>query len=1015
MTGSRRDQAQHGVLDPPTIGRVSTAKLARRGFTDPATAARSLADPALGDAGQRSVHRLLETLAAAADPDLALAALLRWAQAASGPLVAALVADAAWLTGSVAVLGASVALGDHVASHPADVLHTAPAATVGSAPEIEDADAETLRLSYRRFLLWLATRDLTGAAAMPEVGRLLGTAADAVLGAALRIAARTDPTAAAGCRLAIIGMGKCGGLELNYISDVDVVFVAEPPTAEPPTGESLTADGPAAERPPAQPPTAEPPRVTDGATAAASLRAATALATATMEICSAVAWPVDAGLRPEGRNGPLVRTLASHEAYYRRWARTWEFQALLRARPVAGDLALGAAYVDRLAPLVWTAADREHFVPDVQAMRRRVEQTLPRVLADREIKLGRGGLRDVEFAVQLLQLVHGRGDETLRSGTTLDALGALSSRGYVGRADAAALAAAYEFLRTAEHRLQLYRLRRTHLLPDSDADRRRLARSMGLPDADAFTAAHAAHARQVRRLHEKLFYRPLLSAVARVPTEALSLRPEAARVRLAALGFADPDGALRHLAALADGVSRRAAIQRTLLPAVLGILADAPDPDAGLLAYRRVSEALQESPWYLRLLRDEGVAAERLVTLLGSSPYVADLLGRAPAALRLLAEEPLRASPPDAVAGAMRSAVSRASDLPAAAGAVRALRRTELLRIAAADLLGQLSTAEVGSGLSDLAAATIGAVFRAAIEQDEYGEAVRVAVIGMGRLGGRELGYGSDADVLYLAEPTAGMTDAAAIAAATRVVNAASRALAAAAPDPSVELDAGLRPEGRNGPVVRTLTSYLAYYRRWAHPWEIQALLRARPAAGDLDLARRFVAEIDPLRYPERGLDAAASTEIRRIKARVDAERLPRGADPATHTKLGRGGLGDVEWTVQLLQLQYAGEHLGLRTASTLGALRAAIEAGVVDPDDAAALEAGWMIATRARNALTLVGARPRAAATDQLPRQGRALAAVARAVGYPPGRDPGEFLDDYLRATRRARRVVERLFYTGA
>jgi glutamate-ammonia-ligase adenylyltransferase len=278
----------------------------------------------------------------------------------------------------------------------------------------------------------------------------------------------------------------------------------------------------------------------------------------------------------------------------------------------------------------------------------------------------------------------------------------------------------------------------------------------------------------------------------------------------------------------------------------------------------------------------------------------------------------------------------------------------------------------------------------------------------MGRLGGGELGYGSDVDVLFVYEPVDGAEDRAAGGAATAIVESARRMLAGPAPDPPLTVDADLRPEGRSGPLVRSLASYAAYYGRWSSTWEAQALLRASAAAGDLDLGSRFLAVVDPLRYPANGLPAAAVLEIRRLKARVDAERLPRGADPATHTKLGRGGIADVEWTVQLLQLQHGAARAELRTPSTLQALRGLVETGALEPDDAAALEAAWRLASRARNAIMLVRGR----AEDQLPRYGTALASVMRVLGYPPDRDPGQFLDDYRRATRRARMVIERVFY---
>jgi glutamate-ammonia-ligase adenylyltransferase len=259
-------------------------------------------------------------------------------------------------------------------------------------------------------------------------------------------------------------------------------------------------------------------------------------------------------------------------------------------------------------------------------------------------------------------------------------------------------------------------------------------------------------------------------------------------------------------------------------------------------------------------------------------------------------------------------------------------------------------------------------------------------------------------------EPTEGATEQEAVRYANTIAETVRRLLAAPTPDPALQVDAALRPEGRSGALVRTLDSYRAYYAQWSEVWEAQALLRARPIAGDADLGRRFIAMIDPIRYPENGLAAAKATEIRRIKARVDAERLPRGADRSTHTKLGHGGLADVEWTLQLIQLQHAGDVTELQTTSTLDGLREATEAGLLGAQDATELAAGWTMATRARNAVMLVRGKP----FDQLPSPGRDLTAVARAMGYPAGGDPGEFVDDYRRATRRARAVVERVFYGG-
>ncbi|MER6334341.1 bifunctional [glutamine synthetase] adenylyltransferase/[glutamine synthetase]-adenylyl-L-tyrosine phosphorylase [Streptomyces sp. NPDC001034] len=1000
-----------------TPGRRSSTftRLLRHGFTDATAAERLLDTPEL--APVRDDPFLLEALGATADPDLALHGLVRLleaqpAQPAHRELLDTLIAAKPLRDRLLGVLGASTALADHLARHPTDWqalvtyehqdLH--PGVTEFERGLSGATGAVDLRVAYRRCLLSIAARDVCGTTDVAETAAELADLATATLRAALAIAQAAAPEDAAACRLAVIGMGKCGGHELNYVSDVDVIFVAE---------------------------------AANGTDETKALKSATRLASALMRICSETTvegsiWPVDANLRPEGRNGPLVRTLSSHLAYYQRWAKTWEFQALLKARPVAGDETLGQDYLDTLHPLVWQAADRDNFVADVQKMRRRVVDNIPAAEVDRELKLGPGGLRDVEFAVQLLQLVHGRTDPTLRSGTTLDALRALAAGGYVGREDAARLDEAYRFLRAMEHRIQLYRLRRTHLVPTAEEDLRRLGRSLGLR-ANPVTELNREwkrHSTGVRRLHEKLFYRPLLDAVAQLAPGEARLSPEAARERLVALGYADPAAALRHLEALASGVTRKAAIQRTLLPVLLGWFADSADPDAGLLNFRKVSDALGKTPWYLRLLRDEGAAAENLARVLSAGRLAPDLLMRAPEAVALLGEGDgagagagtgLTARTRTALEQEILAAVSRAENAEQGVTAARGVRRRELFRTAAADIVASYGTENtpvqadqgalvdlVGGAVSDLTAATLAGTLRAVVRSG-WGDTLptKFAIIGMGRFGGHELGYGSDADVLFVHEPRDGVAEHEAAAAANKVVAEMRRLLQLPSADPPLLIDADLRPEGKSGPLVRTLKSYEAYYRRWSLVWESQALLRAEPFAGDADLGRRFVELIDPLRYPARGLTDEAVREIRRLKARMESERLPRGADPRLHTKLGPGGLSDVEWTVQLLQLRHAHEIPGLRTTRTRAALAAAHEAGLLSEEEAAILDEAWVLATRVRNAVMLVRGR----AGDTFPTQPRELAAVGRYLGYGEGH-AGDMLDAYGRTTRRARTVMEELFY---
>jgi glutamate-ammonia-ligase adenylyltransferase len=987
---------------------TTRGQLARLGFVDQARSERLLEmHPVL--------VAMLPALGEAADPDQALLLLTRILESGderfAARLLNAAAADPDICGRLIDVLGMSEALGEFLIRHPenwellatsetfalapsADGMRSALLVAVGANPDqleptAHDASDETLdalRVAYRRELLMIAVRDLAGIAPMEVVAGWLTDLADAVLGAALAIARAGLPSDAPPCAFAVIGMGKCGARELNYVSDVDVIFVAEP---------------------------------VDGGDEEAALRTATALATGMMRACNAATvegaiWELDPALRPEGKQGALVRTLASHIGYYERWASTWEFQALLKARPVAGDADLGARYVDAVSAFVWHAADRPGFVDDVQAMRRRVESHIPSGEADRELKLGPGGLRDVEFSVQLLQLVHGRSDVMVRSPNTITALESLATWGYVGRDDAATLTEAYRFLRTLEHRLQLHRLRRTHTMPTDERDLRRLARTIGMraEPVETLTKEWKRHAREVRRIHEKLFYRPLLQAVARLDAGEARLTPEAAEARLRALGYADPAGALRHLEALTSGVSRRAAIQRTLLPVLLGWFADGPDPDAGLLGFRRVSDELGSTHWYLRLLRDESASAERMAQILTSSRYATELLLRAPEGVQMLADDAeLQPRSLHTLVTEAQATAQRHDDPTTAIASLRASRRRELFRIAVAELLHVAPIDQAGSAITDVATATIIGALEVVRDSVRTGhphvDDIRFAVIGMGRFGGRELGLASDADVLFVYDAPGHVDDTAASAAAFALANELRTALMAPSTDPPLEIDADLRPEGKQGPLVRSLASYAGYYERWSAPWEAQALLRALPMAGDADLGAAFVALIDPLRYPAAGVSEEQQREIRRLKARMESERLPRGADPALHTKLGRGGLSDVEWVVQLLQLQHGHVIPELRTTQTLAALDAALDAGLIEQSDAEALRDAWRIATAVRNATVLVRDR----GSDVVPSDPAELRAVAFALGYPLD-DPGRLLEDYRRTTRRARQVFERLFY---
>ncbi len=996
-----------------TSRQASAASLLRKaGVADPARVTDHLTQ--IAQITGATLENAATTLTPLADPDLAVLQLLRLAEAArDSKQLPALVAlngtDAEATLG--ALLGGSVALGDFLVRHPEYVsdladgkgginaskaevrellLTAVGAAAADDAPvaTVTGADGiNAMRIAYRRQLVEIAGEDLGAAdptAIMPAVGEALANAADAALEAGLALARAEEPDHAK-ARLCIIAMGKTGARELNYISDVDVIYVAEP-------GENASDED--------------------------AIRIATTLANYAARACDEASaeqalWEVDANLRPEGRDGQLVRNVAAHHAYYERWASTWEFQALLKARPAAGDLDVGRAYIRALAPMVWEASTRENFVQDAQAMRRRVEENVPGAEADRQIKLGHGGLRDVEFTVQLLQLVHGRADKTLQVAQTLAALEALRAGGYVGRVQAARLAEAYRQLRVFEHRLQLHKMKRTHLMPTSDEDMRRLARASRLNNVEELRTHWTEIRRDVRSMHLDMFYRPLLPMVAGLSADEASLDPAAARARLAAVGFGDPEAAQRHIAAVTDGMSRRAAIQRQLLPAMIGWFSEGADPDAGLLAFRTLSDQLKDADWYLKLLRDSRHAAERLARLLSTSAYVTRaLLASAEDITWLDDDAHLVPREHDRLAGEAEAILTRSENAKQCITALRGLRRRELVRAAAADVLGIIDSIEAAATVTHVADVVIGGALRVAVAEVAAAAKLpkvpfEMAVIAMGRYGGMEMGYPSDADAMFVFEPHNGADAVEADKLAQQVAGKIRTLLKSGGPQPALEVDAGLRPEGKTGALARTLDSYAEYYGRWSDPWEAQALLRARAAAGDVGLGEKFIAMIDPIRYPAEVTDAALK-QMRTLKARMEAERLPRAVDPRRHVKMGPGGLADVEWTVQLIQLRHGRDVDGLRTPLTLPALDAAVAAKLVSAEDAEILATAWRAATQLRGAMALRGYQ--ASKTDVVPIDARELRVLAGIMGE--GATGAELDEHYARATRRARSVTERLFY---
>jgi [glutamine synthetase] adenylyltransferase / [glutamine synthetase]-adenylyl-L-tyrosine phosphorylase len=833
----------------------------------------------------------------------------------------------------------------------ARLIHTDPGALAvlgdldTAVPEGADVDVDDLVRWKRLEQLRIMARDLLGVDDLETTTAALAVLAAAVLRAAVRIAGPGDGG------LAVIGMGKLGGRELNYASDVDVLFVQ---------GDARQARN-----------------VLDVA-----------------RRC----FRVDANLRPEGRDGALTRSIDSYVAYWERWAQPWEFQALLKAAPVAGDPEVGREWASAASHALW---DRRFTADDLRSLRilkeRAEADVVRRGMAEREVKRAPGGIRDIEFAVQVLQLVHGRADPDLRSPTTLTALAEMRAAGYVATDDADGLADAYRFLRRVEHALQIEDEQQTHTLPSDRDHRRRIARVLdyrGTPEAgatDAFDRDLARRRNVVRRIHERLYFRPLLDALA----GAGRMSPDAAASALASFGFADADRTRAAVRELTRGLTRSSRMMQQLLPLVLDWLSTSPDPDLGLLGLRKLASGEQRTMELANAFRDSPEVARRLCQLLGTSGLLGDILAANPDLIVRLADvDRLQTLDHAGLADSAERALDWRTDVQDRQQALRRWRGRHLLGVAARDVFGAADVATVGAELGALAEASVGAAL-ASLEPR-----VPVAVVALGRFAGGELSYASDLDVLFVHDGTTPADHEEGL----RVAAGLMRFLAGPTPAQRIyEVDADLRPEGRRGALSRTMEGYAAYYDRWALTWERQAMARARPVAGDPELGARFLDLLDRVVWG-RAFSSDDEREVRRMKARIERERIPPGEDPEFHLKLGRGSLSDVEFTVQLLQMR-----AGIRAPSTMGALELLSSAGVVSDDDADVVRAAYRFCERTRNRWWLVGSAP--SAVDALPQRPDDLSHLARSLDT----SATQLRDEYRRVTRRARRVVERLFYGKA
>ncbi|BDI33219.1 glutamate-ammonia-ligase adenylyltransferase [Capsulimonas corticalis] len=929
--------------------------LAPMGFEDPAHACYVLQEfaghnvpDALFEAFLRVVVRALE---ACADPDRALGNLARWADVSGSrySAYAMIASDPEAARILTTVFAASQFFANLIISNPEYV-------EVLTNPRMRDRERDldalwedltrrtavartpnAKRDALRRFkpleVLRIGARDILGYADMARTARAISDFADACVRMAVEICAEEagipDPP------FAVIAMGKLGGRELNYSSDIDLIFVHE-------------------ERPGFQP-----------------MKFAEAVRDTMARVTDAgFVFRVDLRLRPEGRFGALSRSVESCRAYYESWAEPWERQALLKARGVAGDVTVGGAFVGMALDFVYPSRVEESFVASIRSNKRRIEEKAERSGdADVNVKEGFGGIRDVEFAVQLMQLVAGGKNEQLRTGNSLEALDRLAHAGFITRDEHDMLAESYAFLRTAEHRLQIMDELPIRNIPRDPHELDKFGRRLGYIDGTEFHEDYRRHTQRVHALFTRLFYGVEETSKPKDEIAAWVLAPDdpAAtahlREELTRLGFANFDAAMRILRQSIEGseyggmapdsTDSFAAISGRLLRAA----GETSDPDSALLGLDNLAREVPSRSALFQTLAESDTLLPRLCRLAAEGPAVWQLLLQHLEFLDLLADEEVMDSP---------------SPPPAKLPATPKALATSVLR--ARLLCGARDIWEihdVGGTMAELTTIAERALESAlAMARAELGFEGRFAVIGMGKLGGRELGYASDLDVLYLA-------DSDVLVPAAKVAERLQQILRddIARYGIRFELDARLRPDGRKGQLVLDLATYRRYYADSAATWERQALLKSRPAAGDASLGAEFAALAAGFVYGSP-LGDTQIEEIRAMKRRIEKERT----QSANNLKLSPGGMTDIEWIAQLLQLRFGPKKPRLRKTSTLDALLALRDDAKIQQADWEVLDAAYKELTQLRNRLYLrrgVGSdtfEPMPAATQMRMQQVRAL-----------------------------------------
>ncbi len=885
----------------------------------------------------------------------------------------------------------------------------------GSVDELARALREYRHAEYLR----IGARDLLGIAGLEETTQELSELAGACLDRAVEFALESvkqahgspmyvaEDGAEREAEFAVIGLGKLGGNELNFCSDIDIMYVY---TSD--EGQSAGLEG----RP-----------ETKTGLHAFFVKVAHVIGRLISNVTDAgFVFRIDLDLRPEGRSGALANSLEGLETYYESWGLSWERAAMIKARPVAGGTELGGRFMEMIRPFVYRRYMDFTVLEEIKSMKEKVDASLARRNPDTvDVKLGAGGIREIEFFCQALQLVHAGKDPGVRESNTLGAIDRLRTSGYIEKEEARTLKDGYAFLRKLEHRIQIVEGRQSQAIPARKEELERLARMMGFVDTtgkkagEFFWEDYKRITAAVHDVYRSLFYKSEGSGEKTPANVTLLLSadtPDAESLAaLAELGFRDPPGALANVALLRNGgghahsSARARVLFERLAPMMLSRVASTPEPDRALSFLVRFISSVGARATFYSLLYENRRVLDDLVRLFGSSEFLSRTLVEQPGGLeQLLSRElttPYRTRA--AIRNEILAGVAGAPDYEEKLEALRRLKNQEVFRVGVNDIAGRVSQARVCSQMTFVAEASLEAAVRMASEElrGRHGTAPgSFCVLGLGKLGGTEMIYGSDLDILfvYSAPEDAATSGGNRISAHEFYVKLGQRIISALTLRTRwgfvFNVDARLRPSGR--PLVLSADALLEYHSRGTSVWERQALTKARPVAGDPAFGAGLAAKLLEAVY-SRGLADTDIDEMLRIRSRMEAE-IAMETQRRYNIKAGRGGINDIEFLVQAVQLKWGGVKKGLRTPRTQKALLRVFREGLMGKGD-------FVFLKKAYGFLRFLELRQRIAhdrPEGDLIKGSAELAALGRRVGYS-GDDPGEaLLSEYTKHAEKIREL---------